>query len=105
MKLTENNIPSQMSGMRDDYQKMYDDIKNWNEESPPTQFIDGKSYNEPGHYIYRFGWVLSEMGFHGWTGDAAKNEWYHYEEVKKAHKALKVALQNALGIEQTKKEY
>lgn len=33
------------------------------------------------------------------------NERYHYEEVRKAHKALKVALQNALGIEQIEKEY
>ena len=51
------------------------------------------------------GWAIDDMGFHGWSGEDAKNEVYHYEEVRKAHKALKVALQNALGIEQTKKEY
>ena len=88
--------PSRMSGMISDYQKMYDTIKNWNEASPPTKRLeDGTYYNEPGHYIYGM----------GWTGDAAKNERYHYEEVRKAHKALKVALQNALGIEQVEKEY
>lgn len=96
---------SKMSGMISDYQKMYDAIKNWNEASPPTKVIDGKAYNEEGHYIYGMGWALGDMGFHGWTGDAAKNENYHYEEVRKAHKALKVALQNALGIKQVEKEY
>ena len=97
---------SRMSGMVSDYEKMYDAIKNWNEASPPTKRLeDGTFYNEPGHYIYGMGWTLEDMGFHGWAGDAAKNEVYHYEEVRKAHKALKVALQNALGIEQIEKEY
>lgn len=96
---------SKMNGMVSDYQKMYDVIKNWNEASPPTKYIDGKHYNEEGHYIYGMGWAIGDMGFHGWSGEAAKNEIYHYEEVRKAHKALKVALQNALGIEQTEKEY
>ena len=93
---------SKMNGMVSDYQKMYDVIKNWNESFP---VIDGKSYNEEGHYIYGMGWAIDDMGFHGWSGEDAKNEVYHYEEVRKAHKALKVALQNALGIEQTMKEY
>lgn len=96
---------SKMSGMVSDYKKMYDAIKNWDETSPPTKRLeDGTFYNEPGHYIYGMGWVLGDMGFHGWTGDAAKNEVYHYEEVSKAHKALKVALQHALGIEQIEKD-
>ena len=89
-----------------DYQKMYEVIKNWNEASPPTERLaDGTFYNEPGHHIYGMGWAISEMPYHGWIGDAAKNEIYHYEEVRKAHKALKVALQNALGIEQVEKEF
>ena len=71
---------SRMSGMVSDYQKMYDAIKNWNEESPPTKRLeDGTFYNEPGHYIYGMGWALGDMCFHGWVGDAAKNEMYHYE--------------------------
>lgn len=97
---------SKMSGMVSDYQKMYDAIKNWNEASPPTKRLeDGTVYNEPGHYIYGMGWAIDDMAYHGWTGDAAKNEWHHYEEVKKAHKALKIALQNALGVEQVENEY
>ena len=73
---------SKMSGMVSDYQKMYDAIKNWNEASPPTKRLeDGTVYNEPGHYIYGMGWAIDDMGYHGWTGDAAKNEWHHYEEV------------------------
>ena len=88
---------SRMKGMVDCYQKMYDTIKNWNEEAPAGPVTE--------HYIYNMGWSVGDMAYHGWSGDAAKNEIYHYEEVKRAHKALKVALQNALGIEQTEKEY
>ena len=89
---------SNMSGMVSDYQKMYDAIKNWN-ESPPAGAVKN------GYYIYGMGWAIGDMAYHGWSGEAAKNESYHYEEVRKAHKALKVALQNALGIEQVEKEY
>lgn len=97
---------SKMNGMICNYQEMYDAIKNWNEASPPSKRLeDGTCYNEPGHYIYGMGWELGDMGCHGWTGDAAENEWHHYEEVRKAHKAFKVALQNALGLEQVEKEY
>lgn len=84
--------------MISDYQKMYDTIKDWNESVPVGVVKDG-------YYIFGMGWAISDMGFHGWSGDAAKNEIHHYEEVRKAHKALKVALQNALGIEQIEKEY
>lgn len=91
--------------MISDYQKMYDVIKNWNEASPQSRIENGVIINEEGHYIYGMGWVLGDMPFHGWTGNVAKNEWYHFEEVRKAHKLLKVALQNALGIEQVEKEF
>lgn len=96
---------SRMSGAVADYQKMYNAIKNWNTASPPTRFVNGEIYNEEGHYIYGMGWIIDDMGFHGWSGKAAEVERYHYEEVRKAHKALKVALQNALGIKQTETEY
>ena len=92
-----SNTKSKMKGMVDSYQKMYDAIKNWNEEAPTGPSSE--------YYIYHMGWSIGDMGFFGWTGDVAKNEIYHYEEVKRAHKALKVALQNALGVEQTDKEY
>lgn len=88
---------SRMKGMVSEYQKMYDTIKNWN-ESPPAGPVTE-------HYLYSIGWSIGDMGYFGWTGDAAKNEVHHYEEIKRAHKALKVALQNALGIEQTEEEY
>lgn len=89
---------SNMSGMVSDYHKMYDAIKNWNESPYAGEVKDG-------YYIYGMGWAVSDMAFHGWVGEAAENERHHYEEVRKAHKALKVALQNALGIKQVEKEY
>ena len=88
---------SNMRGMVSDYQKMYDAIKNWNESSFGKESKD--------HYLYGMGWSIGDMAYFGWTGDAAKNERHHYEEVRQAHKALKVALQNALGVEQTEEEY
>lgn len=101
MKIEKSN----MSGMVSDYQKMYDAIKNWNEASPPSEVKDGKVYNEPGHYIYGMGWAICDAPYHGWSGEVLNREKYHYEEVRKAHEALKAALQNALGIEQTEQEY
>lgn len=88
---------SKMRGMISDYQKMYESVKNWNESGFHKESKD--------HYIYGMGWSIIDMAYHGWVGEAADNERYHYEEVRKAHKALKVALQNALGIEQTETEY
>lgn len=86
-------MASRMSGMISDYQKMYDAIKNW-DKSPSASQVD-----EPGHYIYGMGWAIDDMGFHGWEGEAAANERRHFEEVKQAHKALKIALESALGID------
>lgn len=96
---------SNMTGMVADYQAMYDAIRNWNEASLPSEVKDGKVYNEPGHYIYGMGWAIGDAPYHGWTGENLDRERHLYEEVKKAHKALKVALQNALGYEQREKEY
>lgn len=98
-------VKSRMSGAVADYQKMYQAVKNWNEASPPTRYENGTVYNEEGHYIYDMGWAIGDMAYHGWSDKAAENERYHYEEVRKAHKALKIALQNALGIVQTETEY
>ena len=86
-------MASRMSGMISDYQKMYDAIKNW-DKSPSASQVD-----EPGHYIYGMEWAIGDMGFHGWDGAAGENERRHFEEVKKAHKALKTALESALGID------
>ena len=94
---------SRLSGAVEDYKKMYNVIKNWDEQPPPTEYKDGKYYNEEGHYIYGIGYALQDMPFHGWIGAAAKNEWYHYEEIEKAYKNLKIALENALGIANQKK--
>lgn len=93
MKYTKSIV----KGMRDNYREMYDVIKNWNEEAPAGPV------NE--HYIYVLGYALGDIGYFGFTEDETQNEIHHYQEIKRAHKALKVALQNALGIEQTKQEY
>ena len=87
-----------MVGAVADYQAMYDAIKNWNESPTPGPIKDG-------NYIYELGYSISEAPYFGWTGDGLKNERYHYEEVRKAHKALKVALQAALGVEQVETEF
>ena len=83
--------PSNMQGARKDYAIMYDLIKNWN-SSP---FEDTKN----NHYLYDLGYALDDMKYYGWIGEEAKNERFHYEEICKAHSALKLALENALGID------
>lgn len=85
---------SNMSGMIKDYQKMYDAIKNW-DESP----LDNDSQD---CYLYGMGWAIDDMAYHGWTGEPANNEKYHYKKVCECHKALKVALEDALGINKEK---
>ena len=97
-----NYTKSRMSGAVKDYEKMYDVIKNCDESPPPTEYKDGKYYNEEGHYIYGIGYVLPDMLFHGWQAMLQKNELYHYKEVEKAYKNLKIALENALGIKNKK---
>lgn len=97
-----NYTKSRMSGAVKDYKKMYDVIKNWDESPPPTEYKNGKYYNEEGHYIYGIGYALQDMPFHGWTGVAAENELYHYKKVEKTYKNFKIALENALGIKNKK---
>lgn len=75
-----------------EYQKMYDAIFYWNER------LDDTNDFHITHYLYGMGWVLGDMGFHGWEGDAAKNECYHYDEVLWYHGILKETLRNLLGI-------
>lgn len=83
------NEKSHMAGMMTDYRKMYDVIKNW---------------GESGGYIRGMSWAIGNMESHGWSGAAAANERYHYGEVCKAYEALKIALQNAIGIGHQKED-
>jgi len=89
---------SNISGMVEDYQKMYDTIKNWNEPSPPSKVIDGKVINEEGHYIYGMGWIIGDAPYFGWENDKLENEKYHYDNVSKTYSEFKIALEQALGI-------
>ena len=84
-----------VKGMVDAYQEMYEIIKNWNEEAP-----DG-AVNE--HYIYSLGYSLGDLDYFGFTEEDIHNEIHNYQEIRRAHKAFKIALQNALGIEQTER--
>lgn len=83
---------SNVLGIVENYQKMYNSIKNWSEPIPFGMY--------KGHYLESIGHTIDDTGYFGWTGDAAKNEIRHYKEVNKAYKALMFALESALGMEQ-----
>lgn len=78
--------------IKGEYQRMYDVISCWDEDSSETNVTSSK------HYLYGMGWAIGDIGFFGWRGEAADNERYHYEEVLWYYTILKETLRNLLDI-------
>ena len=87
MKHTKSKLPDAVKA----YHAMYEAIENWNVVSFNKETKD--------HYIFDLGGYVGEAPYHGLTSREVRNENYHYTEVVKAYKALKIALQQATGIE------
>lgn len=87
VKHTKSKLPDAVKH----YEAMYEATKNWNVVSFNKETKD--------HYIFDLGCIVGEAPYHGLTSREVRNENYHYSEVVKAYKALKIALQQATGIE------
>lgn len=73
---------TRMSGAKNIYQKIYDEIKNYDET-----------------HFFHLSWALTDAPYHGWDGDKLLNEKELYDNVKKKYNEFKIALEEALGIE------
>ena len=100
-------MKTRMSGLFQDYQKMFKTIMNWDtEDSDPRYYSKGTHPilgNEDGHYLCNAGYALSDMGYHGWEGEAAQNEITIYNKIQLSYlylliKQLKIPLFKGLFV-------
>lgn len=96
-------MKTRMSGLFQDYQKMFKTIMNWDtEDSDPRYYSKGTHPilgNEDGHYLCNAGYALSDMGYHGWEGEAAQNEITIYNKIQLSYLYLLKSLAEAIGYE------
>lgn len=96
---------SRMSGMIQNYREMFKDIMNWNSFESESKYYQHGTHmvlgNERGHYLCDAGYALSDMGYHGWEGEAAKNEREIYEKIELSYSYLLKSLAEAIGFEYT----
>lgn len=96
---------SRMSGMVHDYTEMFKDIMNWDTGDAESKYYQHGTHkvlgNERGHYLYNAGWALSDMGYHGWSGEAAENERKIFDKVETSYLYLLKSLAEAIGFEYT----
>ena len=96
---------SKMSGMVQNYREMFKDIMNWDTGDVESKYCQYGTHkvlgNERGHYLWAAGYALDEMGFHGWGGEAAKNEIEIYEKIELSYLYLLKSLAEAIGFEYT----
>lgn len=83
---------SNMSGLVKDYQKVYDEIKNWNN-------FNNDLSSELAGIMYGMGYSLDDAPFFGWTGDKLNEERRTFNAIEKAYTDMLFALEDALGIE------
>lgn len=96
---------TKMSGAFEDYLKMFKQVMYWGTSQMSSHYYQHGTHkvlgNEDGHYLYDLGWSISEMGYHGWSGDAAKNERDIYNKVETAYYYLLKSLAEAIDFEYT----
>lgn len=96
---------SKMIGMVKNYREMFKDIMNWDTGEAESKYYQHGTHkvlgNERGHYLWDAGYALSDMGFHGWEGEAAKNEKEIYEKIELSYLYLLKSLAEAIGFEYT----
>lgn len=94
---------SKMSGMVHNYTEMFKDIMNWDSSEPESKYYQHGTHkilgNERGHYLYDAGYALDDMGYHGWSGEPAKNEVDIYNKIETSYLYLLKSLAEAIGFE------
>lgn len=94
---------SRMRGMVQNYREMFKDIMNWDSLESESKYYQHGTHkvlgNERGHYLCDAGYGLSDMGYHGWSGDDAKNEVEIYNKIETSYLYLLKSLAEAIGFE------
>lgn len=96
-------MKSNMSGIYYDYREMFKKIMNWDTGDSDPRFYGHGTHpvlgNQEGHYLYNIGWSLSDAPFHGWEGEALRNELTIYHKVQESYQYFLKSLAEAIGYE------
>ena len=95
---------TRMLGAYETYLKMFKKIMFWDISQRDVEKYENKAYKTPDNqddndYLYGLGWAMEDIGFHGWEGQAAKNEIENYDKVLTAYRYLMKALAEAIDFE------
>lgn len=115
---------SRVSGLHEDAQKLYNELVQWynsckeeDEKAKELGYTGGFSPKDEqikkkaaemvwGHcspvkeVLWGMGWSLGDIGYHGWYGEAARNEHLSFHELEKAYWNLMSVLEQYLGMDE-----
>lgn len=94
---------TRMTGPYNDYLEMFEQIMFWNAAQHKVEKYNNEKYKPQDikncGYLYGLGWAISDMYYHGWQGEAAKNEQDIYDKVETAYCYLLKTLAEAIDFE------
>lgn len=115
---------SQVSGLHEDAQRLYKELVQWykscdeeRQKADELGYMEGFSPEDErikkkaaemvwGHcspvkeVLWGMGWALGDIGYHGWYGEAARNEHLSFHELEKAYWNLMSVLEQYLGMDE-----
>ena len=83
-------MKTNMRGNKDNYDKMFKTIKNWD---------SWETDDEDDCYLFHVGMAMGDAPFHGWVGEELKNEMEIYEKIETSYLYLLKSLAEAIGYE------
>lgn len=93
---------TRMSGAYNTYLKMFKTIMFWEASPIEVKKYKNEKYKTPDNQddcLYGLGWAMDDIYYHGWDGEAARNEIDNYNKVSTAYRYLMKALAEAIGFE------
>lgn len=94
---------TRMSGAYGAYLEMFKKIMFWDISPTDVKKYENKKYktsdNQDCDELYGLGWAMGDLPFHGWSGEAAENEFEIYHKVKTAYSYLMKVLAEAIDFE------
>ena len=94
---------TRMSGAYETYLKIFKKIMFLNVSQIDVKKYENEKYKTPDNQyddcLYGLGWAIGDMYYHGWEGDAAKNEIENYNKVRTAYCYLMKSLAEAIDFE------
>lgn len=98
------NMKSNMVGAINTYREMFKRLMEWGEPMGRHNSLYSNGthkvlQNNEEHFIDDLDHVMSDMGFHGWIGDAGRNERDINKRIETAYYCLVKALSDAIGYD------